>query len=70
MSWLPAARPAAGRLKTVAGCDGPGDRGARGWAVAASLNEPHGLCFFGDRILLISDRNNNRIKAVRLAAAG
>ena len=53
-------------LETVAGCDQPGDRGDGGVALSASLNEPHGLCLYGEEILLISDRNNNRIKAVRL----
>ena len=53
-------------LETVAGCDLPGDLGDRGAATSASINEPHGLCLYGEEILLISDRNNNRIKAVRL----
>ena len=38
-----------------------------GPATRASLNEPHGLCLYGDDILLISDHYNNRIKAVKLA---
>ena len=53
-----------GQLETVAGGATAGDAGLSGPAVAAALNEPHGLCFYGDQILLISDRNNNRIKAV------
>ena len=53
-----------GQLETVAGGANAGDAGLSGPAVAAALNEPHGLCFYGDQILLISDRNNNRIKAV------
>lgn len=52
-------------LETVAGSDTPGDT-ADGPAIAARLNEPHGLCFYGPNILLISDHNNNRIKAVKL----
>ena len=54
-----------GQLETVAGCASAGDAGISGPA-AAALNEPHGLCLYGDQILLISDRNNNRIKAVRV----
>jgi DNA-binding beta-propeller fold protein YncE len=55
-----------GRLETVAGCAVPGDAGTDGPAIRASLNEPHGLCFYDDDILLISDHFNNRIKAVKL----
>ena len=55
-----------GTLQTVAGCDVPGDRGDGGAASAASLNEPHGLCLYGGNVLLISDRNNNRIKVTKL----
>ena len=58
--------PNSGVLETVAGSDVPGDAGDGGPATAASLNEPHGLCFYGPDILLISDHFNNRIKAVRL----
>jgi sugar lactone lactonase YvrE len=54
-----------GTLETVAGSAG-GDT-AGGLAREARLNEPHGLCFYGPDILLISDHLNNRIKAVRLA---
>ncbi|MCZ6677802.1 MAG: hypothetical protein O7E52_11185 [Candidatus Poribacteria bacterium] len=56
-----------GTLQTVAGSDTPGDAGDGGPAPEASLNEPHGLCFYGSDILLISDHYNNRIKAVKLA---
>ena len=56
-----------GVLETVAGCDTAGDAGEGGPATAAQLNEPHGLCFYGDDILLISDHYNNRVKAVKLA---
>ena len=56
-----------GTLQTIAGCDTAGDAGDRGPATRASLNEPHGLCLYGDDILLISDHYNNRIKAVKLA---
>jgi sugar lactone lactonase YvrE len=55
-----------GSLETIAGSDVPGDAGDRKLATEASLNEPHGLCFYGSDILLISDHFNNRIKAVRL----
>ena len=54
-----------GCLETVAGSDG-GDSGDGGAATRAQLNEPHGLCFYGDDLLLISDHYNSRIRAVRL----
>ena len=57
-----------GTLRTVAGSDIPGDAGDGGAATDASLNEPHGLCLYGEDILLIGDHFNNRIKAVKLAA--
>jgi sugar lactone lactonase YvrE len=56
-----------GTLETVAGGNTPGDTSDGGTAIEARLNEPHGLCFFGPDILLISDHFNNRIKAVKLA---
>ena len=56
-----------GTLQTVAGSAVPGDAGEGGPATAASLNEPHGLTFYGADILLISDHYNNRIKAVKIA---
>ncbi|MEM7131049.1 MAG: hypothetical protein AAF702_32305 [Chloroflexota bacterium] len=56
---------ASGELETVAGCDYAGDAGEGGAAKDARLNEPHGLCFYDD-LLLISDHYNNRIKAVRI----
>ena len=55
-----------GTLQTVAGSDTPGDAGDGGPATEASLNEPHGLCFYGEDILLICDYYNSRIKAVKL----
>jgi sugar lactone lactonase YvrE len=58
-----------GSLQTIAGGDDGGDRGDGGPAIRARLNEPHGLCLYGDSILLISDHYNNRIKAVKLDAA-
>ena len=54
-----------GQLQTVAGGE-PGDSGDGGAATAACLNEPHRLCLYGEDILLISDRDNNRIKAIKL----
>jgi sugar lactone lactonase YvrE len=57
---------AAGKLETVAGCSVFGDAGDGGPATAASLNQPHGLSFYGDDILLISDHFNNRLRAVKL----
>ena len=54
-------------LQTVAGGDTPGDAGEGGLlATEAFLNEPHGLCFYSEDILLICDHYNNRIKAVKL----
>ena len=53
-------------LQTVAGSDTPGDAGDGGPATEAFLNEPHGLCFYSEDILLICDHYNNRIKAVKL----
>ena len=41
-------------------------RGRTVLATKASLNEPHGLCFYGEDILLICDHYNSRIKAVKL----
>ncbi len=55
-----------GTLKTVAGSAEAGDAGDNGPAIRARLNHPHGLCFYGEDILLISDHFNNRIKAVKL----
>jgi sugar lactone lactonase YvrE len=55
-----------GTLETVAGCGWAGDSPQTGQATQLALNEPHGLCLFGEEILLISDHYNNRIKAVRL----
>ena len=54
-----------GELLTVAGGE-PGDSSDEP-AISAQLNEPHGLCLYGANILLISDRDNNRIKAVKLS---
>ena len=55
-----------GTLETVAGSETPGDAGDGGPANEASLNQPHGLCLYGDNVLLISDHINNRIRAVRV----
>ncbi len=55
-----------GLLETVAGDEAAGD-GADGEVVTQSrLNEPHGLCFYGPDLLLISDHYNNRVKAVKI----
>ena len=53
---------------TVAGGALAGDLGDGGLATQALLNEPHGLCFYGATILLISDHFNNKVKAVKLLA--
>jgi sugar lactone lactonase YvrE len=54
-----------GILETVAGSAEGGDSGD-GPARSSRLNVPQGICFYGPDILLISDRYNNKIKAVRL----
>ncbi len=54
-----------GTLETVAGGREGGDTGD-GNARACRLNAPQGICFYGPDILLISDRYNNKIKAVKL----
>jgi sugar lactone lactonase YvrE len=56
-----------GRLAVVAGT-GEGGEGADGEARACRLNRPHNLALFGRDCLLISDHNNNRIRAVKLEA--
>ena len=54
-----------GTLETIAGgCEG-GDTGD-GNARMCRLNAPQGICFYRSDILLISDRYNNKIKAVKL----
>ena len=55
-----------GALETVAGCNSQGDAGDDGPATQANLNEPYGICLFGDDVLLITDYFNNRIRAVKL----
>ena len=57
-----------GRLETVAGGPDAGDSGDGGPAVGAGLNAPNGLRLYGRDVLLVSDRLNNKIKAVRLGA--
>ena len=59
---------AAGQLETVAGGPEAGDFGDGGEAVMAGLNAPNGLRLYGSDVLLVSDRFNNKIKAVRLGA--
>jgi sugar lactone lactonase YvrE len=60
----------AGRLETVAGCpifgDSTNDHYGSEPATAASLNEPHGLCFYDPDTLLISDHFNNRVRALKV----
>jgi DNA-binding beta-propeller fold protein YncE len=55
-----------GALETVAGGELAGDTGDTAPARSARLNEPHGLCFYGADVLLISDHFNNRVRAVKL----
>ena len=54
------------RLETVAGGPDAEDFGDGGEAVMAGLNAPNGLRLYGSDILLVSDRFNNKLKAVRL----
>ena len=56
-----------GLLETVAGSGAYGDSDQPVAARDAPLNEPHGLCFFGEDVLLVSDHGNNRLKAVRIS---
>jgi serine/threonine-protein kinase len=56
-----------GALETIAGGALAGDIGDGGPALEARLNEPHGLCFYGENVLLISDHFNNKVKAVKVA---
>lgn len=53
-------------LETVAGCDRAGDDGDGEAATLAKLNEPHGLAWWGEDRLLISDHYNNRLRVVRI----
>ena len=55
-----------GLIETVAGSGDYGDTDQSVPALDAPLNEPHGLCFFGDDVLLVSDHYNNRLKAFRI----
>lgn len=57
---------AQGILETVAGSERAGDGVDGDLATATQLNEPHGLCFYGPNILLISDHYNNRVKVVKV----
>ena len=56
-----------GTLQTVAGSETGGDAGDGGRATEARLNQPDGVCLYGEDVLLISDYLSNKIKAVKLA---
>ncbi len=56
-----------GRLETVVGNGDYGDNDGPAAARETLLNQPHGLCFCGENVLLVSDHFNNRLKAVRIA---
>ena len=56
-----------GTLQTVAGSETGGESGEGGPATEARLNQPDGVCLYGDDVLLISEHVNNKIKAVKLA---
>lgn len=55
-----------GQLETVVGSGEYGDCDQPVAVREAPLNEPHGLCFYGDDVLLVSDHFNNRLKVVRI----
>ena len=55
-----------GVLETVVGSGEYGDCDAPVGARNAPLNQPNGLCFYGEDVLLVSDHYNNRLKAVRI----
>ncbi len=55
-----------GLIETVVGSGDYGDCDQPEAAREALLNEPHGLCFYGDDVLLVSDHCNNRLKVVRI----
>ncbi|MCY3713826.1 MAG: NHL repeat-containing protein [Gemmatimonadetes bacterium] len=55
-----------GALETVVGSGDYGDSDRPAPAKDSPLNEPHGLCFYGDDVLVLSDHGNNRLKAVRI----
>ena len=56
------------QLETVIGSGKYGDETEPVPARKASLNEPHGLCFYGNNVLLVSDHFNNRLKVLRISA--
>ena len=53
-------------LEVIAGGEGQGFGGDGGPARQAVLNEPCGICLYGDEILLVTDYFNNRIRAIKL----
>ncbi len=55
-----------GTLRTVAGSYDAGDGGDAGPSNSARINEPHGLCLYGNEVLLFSDFFNNRVRAIKL----
>ena len=57
-----------GLIETVVGSGDYGDCDQPVAARKALLNQPHGLCFCGDDVLLVSDHCNNRLKVVRIGA--
>ena len=57
-----------GLIETVVGSGDYGDCDQPVAARKAPLNQPHGLCFCGDDVLLVSDHCNNRLKVVRIGA--
>ncbi len=55
-----------GLIETVVGSGDYGDCDQPVAARKAPLNQPNGLCFCGDDVLLVSDHCNNRLKVVRI----
>lgn len=57
-----------GNLETVVGTGKGGDGDDNDLAINATLNWPSGLRLYKDTLLLLSDRYNNKVKAVNISA--
>lgn len=56
-----------GTIRTLAGNDCPGDDGGNFFTSQLKLNNPYGMCIFGQNTLLFCDNYNNRIRAVKIS---
>jgi len=54
------------KIETILGHGDLRDNGDRHQVDDEALNEPHGLAFFNDNTLLLSDHFNNKIKAIKI----